>query len=241
MSTSFLRLLILSAGLPIFAFSAQQAVMPQPAQAMQEGLRRQRASLASQWQAIHRQMAEKSSTAAITPAHFIEPLRAWAPPLNPVSFPARAAIWNPADCPALEADKVSELVAAAAEKQSLDPALLRAVMKQESAFKPCAVSPKGAQGLMQLMPSTAQDLHVADAFDPRQNVQAGAAYLKQLLGRYKGDLRLALVGYNAGPRRADQPPGTPYPVETQDYVANIFAALGIDNSASPALGDEPKP
>jgi soluble lytic murein transglycosylase-like protein len=241
MFNPFFRVLILVGGFPLLVFSAQQAVMPQPSQAMRESLRKQRASLASQWQAVRRQMAEKSSAVAITPAHFIDPLPAWTPPLNPLALPVRAAVWNPADCPALEAEKVSELVAAAAEKQSLDPALLRAVIKQESGFKPCAVSPKGAQGLMQLMPSTAQDLHVADAFDPRQNVQAGAAYLRQLLSRYKGDLRLALVGYNAGPRRADQPPGTPYPLETQDYVASIFAALGIDDSSPDASDQEPKP
>jgi len=241
MSSPFFRVLVLVAGCPLIICQAQQAVTPQPALSMEESLRKQRASLATQWQAVHRELAERSSVAAITPAHFIDPLPAWTPPLNRVSVLARGTIWNPADCPALEADQVSELVATAAEKESLNPALLRAVMKQESAFKPCAISPKGAQGLMQLMPSTAQDLHVADAFDPRQNVQAGAAYLRQLLGRYKGDLRLALVGYNAGPRRADQTVGTPYPRETQDYVASIFAALGIDNN-SPSDGDEqPKP
>ena len=122
------------------------------------------------------------------------------------------------------------MIAAAAKKQSLDPALLRAVMKQESGFKPCAVSVRGAQGLMQLMPATAGLLHVEDPFDPEQNVQAGAAFLKQLLGRYKGDLRLALVAYNAGTLRADQPANAPYPLETQNYLASIFAQLGMSQA-----------
>jgi len=108
-------------------------------------------------------------------------------------------------------------------------------MKQESGFKPCAVSVRGAQGLMQLMPATADLLHVADPFDPQQNVEGGAAFLKQLLGRYKGDLRLALVAYNAGTLRADQPANTPYPAETQNYLASIFAQLGINQA--PKLTD----
>jgi hypothetical protein len=109
-------------------------------------------------------------------------------------------------------------------------------MKQESGFKPCAVSVRGAQGLMQLMPATAGLLHVENPFDPEQNVQAGAAFLKQLLGRYKGDLRLALVAYNAGPLRADQPANAPYPLETQNYLASIFAQLGMGQAQ--ALTDD---
>ncbi len=132
----------------------------------------------------------------------------------------------------MENSKLTEVIAAAAQKHSLDPALLRAVIKQESGFKPCAVSIKGAQGLMQLMPATARELHVSDAFDPVQNVHAGAAYLKQLLDRYKGDLRLALVGYNAGPGRADQGAENPYPNETENYVASIFSDLGLHQPES---------
>ena len=147
-------------------------------------------------------------------AYFIDPL-----PLLPQ-----------ANCERLDKQTVESLIASAAKKQSLDPALLRAVMKQESGFKPCAVSIHGAQGLMQLMPSTAVLLHVEDPFDPEQNVQAGAAFLKQLLGRYKGDLRLALIAYNAGPLRADQPAGEPYPAETQGYLASIFAQLGMSEA-----------
>ncbi len=130
------------------------------------------------------------------------------------------------DCPPLESEDVESLIASAATKESMSPELLRAVMRQESGFKPCAVSIKGAQGLMQLMPATAAQLHVGDPFDPEQNVQAGALFLKQLLKKYNGDLRLALVAYNAGSTRADQLDPAQYPLETQGYLANIFAELG---------------
>ena len=130
------------------------------------------------------------------------------------------------DCPPLDAEETESLIASAAAKHSLPPELMRAVMHRESGFKPCAVSAKGAQGLMQLMPATAAQLHVADPFDPEQNVQAGALFLKQLLKKYNGDLRLALVAYNAGTTRADQLDASQYPAETHEYIANIFADLG---------------
>jgi Transglycosylase SLT domain len=140
--------------------------------------------------------------------------------------------WTPisalvvSDCPPLETGLADSLITAAARKQSLSPELVRAVMRQESGFKPCAVSIKGAQGLMQLMPATAAQFHVTDPFDPEQNVQAGALFLKQLLKKYNGDLRLALVAYNAGATRADQLDPSQYPAETQGYIAHIFADLG---------------
>lgn len=194
---------------------------------MEAALKQQRASLEKQRQAIHTQLGGKaaaSESAAISVEQFITPLAA--PNQNPLS----QLTLNQPDCPPLDSSKINELVSAAAQKQSLDPALLKAVIKQESGFKPCVISVKGAQGLMQLMPTTARELHVNNAFDPVQNVQAGAAYLKQLLDRYRGDLRLALVGYNAGPVRADQGKDTPYPLETQNYVTSILADLGIGQS-----------
>lgn len=160
----------------------------------------------------------------------------------------KSAVWNDfvvpippfvqADCPRLPADEVEQLIASAAQKQSLQPALLRAVMRQESGFRPCAVSIKGAQGLMQLMPATAGQFHVSDPFDRKQNLEAGAALLKQLLDRYKGDLRLALVAYNAGANRADDSGNQPYPAETQRYIANIFAELGIGPPERPMQAPE---
>ena len=130
------------------------------------------------------------------------------------------------DCPPLASSEVDTLVNSAAQKQGLKPALVRAVMKQESGFKPCVVSVKGAQGLMQLMPQTAEQFHVTDPFDPKQNVDAGAALLKQLLDKYKGDLSLALGAYNAGANNVDMTGGVPNLDETKSYVASILAELG---------------
>lgn len=185
---------------------------------MESALRQQRASLDRQRQAIHAQLGEKTEATSL--------------PLSPEPFITPLVATNQVDCPPISSDQLNDLVSNAARKQALDPALLKAVIKQESGFKPCAVSAKGAQGLMQLMPSTARELRVANAFDPAQNIQAGAAYLKQLLTRYNGDLTLALVGYNAGPGRADQGLNAVYPLETQNYVASILADLGIGQEES---------
>jgi len=220
---------VLLAGLPLLAAPQQPAVaVIKPEQALEQALQKQRESVQRQQQAIRRQMGETALAGNNAVMQFIEPL---IPALSPTL------------CPSLDNGKLSELVSAAAQKQSLDPALLIAVIRQESAFRPCAVSVKGALGLMQLMPATARELHVADVFNPEQNIRGGAAYLRQLLDRYKGDLRLALVGYNAGPGRADQPTGAPYPLETQNYVATILAELGIvpaDRTTTNEEGAQPE-
>lgn len=137
---------------------------------------------------------------------------------------------EPADCDAIPEPYASVMVGFAAGQQHLDPRLLRALIVQESGFRPCAVSPKGARGLMQLMPATIEQFHVSDAFDPRQNVEAGAKYLRQLLDRYKGDVSLALAAYNAGPGAVDAAGGVPNIAETRDYVKAI---LGAKPSAPP--------
>jgi soluble lytic murein transglycosylase-like protein len=129
-------------------------------------------------------------------------------------------------CPAMSASETDPLISKAATQYKLNPDLIRAVIKQESAFYPCAVSDKGAMGLMQLMPDTASTFKVADAFDPAQNIDSGARYMKQLLGRFKGDLKLALAAYNAGPEKVDGPkPAVPNIAETKDYVEQIVKAL----------------
>jgi soluble lytic murein transglycosylase-like protein len=111
----------------------------------------------------------------------------------------------------------------AASRNGLDPALVGAVVRQESGFRADAVSPAGAQGLMQLMPSTARDLGVADPFDPRQNVDGGARLLRSLVDRYDGRLDYALAAYNAGPGAVDRYGGVPPYPETQSYVASVLA------------------
>lgn len=111
----------------------------------------------------------------------------------------------------------------AAEKYGVDPRLVVAVARRESAFDDRAVSPVGARGVMQLMPSTAEYLGVADSFDARANVFAGTRYLRQLLDTFRGDLDLTLAAYNAGPGAVQKYRGVPPYRETQQYVRAIRA------------------
>jgi soluble lytic murein transglycosylase-like protein len=108
------------------------------------------------------------------------------------------------------------------QKQGIDAALVKEVARQESGFRPCAVSSKGAEGLMQLMPATQDQLQVNDPFDPKQSLEAGSKLLKQLLDRYHGDLSLALSAYNAGPGNVDKAGGVPNIPETKNYVFSIL-------------------
>src|SRR5580698_9281088 len=116
---------------------------------------------------------------------------------------------------------LNEVVKAASGTYHLDPDLVNSVIRAESGFNVRAVSPKGAQGLMQLMPRTASQLGVQNAFDPRANVEGGARYLRELLERYDFDLIKALAAYNAGPQRVEQYGGVPPYYETRAYVARI--------------------
>ncbi len=113
------------------------------------------------------------------------------------------------------------LVRAAAERHGLEAELIASVIAAESDFNPRAVSRKGAQGLMQLMPATAERFAVRDVFDPAQNIEAGSRFLKELLQRYNGDLSLALAAYNAGPERVEQYRGIPPFAETRAYVQRV--------------------
>src|SRR6266481_5675661 len=116
---------------------------------------------------------------------------------------------------------VHQAVAEASDRYRLDPDLLDSVIRAESGFNPHAVSPKGAQGLMQLMPGTASKLGVPNAFDPAANVNGGTRYLRELLERYNYDLIKALAAYNAGTKRVEQYRGVPPYRETRAYVASI--------------------
>jgi soluble lytic murein transglycosylase-like protein len=121
-------------------------------------------------------------------------------------------------------EEVARLIHEASARHAIAPAVVEAVAWQESRFNQMAVSPKGALGVMQLLPSTASDLGV-DPFDLRGNIDGGAAYLAQQLRRYRGDLRLALAAYNAGPGAVDRYRGVPPYAETQTYVRTILARL----------------
>ena len=114
------------------------------------------------------------------------------------------------------------LATAAARRHSLDPDLVLALVQVESAFRPDAVSPKGAKGLTQLMPGTARELGVQDVLDPAQNLDGGARYLRQLLTRYGGDVKRALAAYNAGPGAVDRHQGVPPFRETRQYVRRVL-------------------
>ncbi|MFY9802156.1 MAG: lytic transglycosylase domain-containing protein [Candidatus Acidiferrales bacterium] len=126
-----------------------------------------------------------------------------------------------APSPVTSAGPFANLIHAAAQKHGLDEDLIARVIAMESNFNPRAVSRKQALGLMQLLPQTAARYSVGDIFDPAQNIDAGAHYLKDLLTRYRGNLALALAAYNAGPEMVERYGGVPPFAETQNYVRQI--------------------
>ena len=175
----------------------------------QSSFDKQLASIQKQWECAEKQRAATVKTAAAPP------------PFGSAPAPA-------ADCPALGKEEVSGVIAGAAEYTGLTHDLLTAVIEKESAFTPCAVSSKGALGLMQLMPAVIKDFEVADPLDPIENVQAGSRFLKSLITRFGGDLRLALAAYNAGLSRVEKDGQVPQIPETVNYVNGILRKLGIE-------------
>jgi len=118
-----------------------------------------------------------------------------------------------------------DIIHDAATLYELDPRMIRAVMETESGFNAMAVSPVGALGLMQLMPAVAAELGVTDPLDPRQNIMGGSRYLRQLLDAHRGNVRLALASYNAGPGNVAKYGAIPPFKETQNYVKKVTALL----------------
>jgi hypothetical protein len=153
-----------------------------------------------------------------------ESVEAIAPPLTPAVFEEGH-------------EEVRREIAVAAAAYALDPKLVEAVAWRESRFKPTARSRKGAVGVMQLMPATARDLGV-DPSDMAQNVRGGAMYLRQMLTRFGGDVKLALAAYNAGPGAVLKHGGVPPYAETQAYVTSILGRMAVSGAAFavPALG-----
>ena len=166
----------------------------------------QRASIRAQAAAAAKTAASASGTAFFTEA----------PPTGLGLF---------AECDPLPTEQLNGIITGAAQKEGVSFDLIKAVVEEESAARPCAVSFRGAEGLMQLMPATAEELEVQDPFDPKQNVDAGAKLLKILLGKYDNNLTLALSAYNAGSGRVDQEGGIPPIPETLNYVADILRKL----------------
>ena len=119
-------------------------------------------------------------------------------------------------------DELRKQISRFAEKYNIDEELIRAVIQVESGWNAGAVSSKGAKGLMQLMPRTAEMLGVEDSYNPEQNIEGGVKYLAQLTDKYEGDVEKALAAYNAGPSRVDKAGGAPFP-ETARYVKNVMA------------------
>jgi Transglycosylase SLT domain len=159
-------------------------------------------------------------------------------------FPAQPKIQAPNHQPDQPID-LNEVIKTASGTYRLDPDLVNSVIRAESGFNVRAVSPKGAQGLMQLMPQTATQLGVHNAFDPQANVEGGTRYLRELLERYNFDLIKALAAYNAGPQRVEQYGGVPPYYETKAYVARIVRdfnkkKLAAKSVAAPAAKNAPK-
>lgn len=116
---------------------------------------------------------------------------------------------------------LADQIARSAKAFALDEALIRAVIKVESNYDPKAVSAKGAQGIMQLIPATAREMQVADPFNPAENIRGGSRYLRKMLDEFGGNLELALAAYNAGPGNVRRYGGVPPFAETQNYIAQV--------------------
>lgn len=155
------------------------------------------------------------------PPTILKPVVAAKPPASIYLNAESPFFGRPRPAMNLDRDGVEKIVREAADRHRVDPALIRAVIETESRWNAGAVSRKGAAGLMQLIPGTAQRFGAHDVFNPRQNVDAGVRYLKMLLERYNGNLDLALAAYNAGEGAVDRHGGIPPFRETRNYVQRV--------------------
>jgi len=212
------RIVVLWLGLFVWVAAAAESPQEAARQAMEASIARQRQAVAAMQIPIERQRAAARADSGGSGAAGQAPPA----PFFTLSWPALGA-----DCDPLPDIELTPLIQQAAQHEGLDANLLRAVAQQESGFHSCAVSQKGAMGLMQLMPATAQELGVHDPFDPAESLLSGARLLKQLLARFGGDTALALGAYNAGSGRVEESGGVPQIPETIRYVQQILSKLPI--------------
>lgn len=220
---------VLSAVIGIsFSFSAlgQQTIeaprAPQPestAVEQQRARTRQLQSIELQQQSVERQrnVIRQEGGVRSTPRYVPRPEQASTFQLSG----APAAPFEP-QCAPVPSMVLEGVIQQAAKAYSVAPNLIQAVIRQESAGYPCAVSATGAMGLMQLMPDTATEMGASEPFDVQQNVKAGTRYLSELIQRYKGDLNRVLGAYNAGPAAVDRVGGPPPFPETLNYIRSVM-------------------
>jgi len=132
-----------------------------------------------------------------------------------ILIPGNSTDWDP------DPDYYDNMIREAAHRFQVDPMLIKSVIRAESNFNYLAISRKGAVGLMQLMPTTADDMQVLDPFDPRENIHGGTRYLRKMLGMFNGNLRMALAAYNAGPNRVIRLGRVPRLKETVNYINKV--------------------
>ena len=161
-----------------------------------------------------------------------------------VDWMARSFRPNPAAVPARAPEEIDGLLEQTASRFKVDPELVRAIVRVESDFDPKAVSSKGAMGLMQLVPATAQRFGVENPFDPKQNLEGGVNYLKHLLELFGGDLGLSLAAYNAGEHSVQRYGGIPAFAETRNYVRKVRNLYQTGDAPAPPRStprEPPKP
>lgn len=216
------------------AAGAQQDFSASVKSAMAVSLEKQRTSIRRQASTVIGGPAVEAgaaSSATPTPPGAPTPVATANSPFYSIPWPAPpqfgSAAPGIADCDPMTAPDLEKVVKAATEREGVSAELVRLVIGKESASRPCAVSRMGAQGLMQLMPATAEELGVTDPFDPVQNVDGGTKLLKKLLTKYGGDVALALGAYNAGSGSVDRAGGIPPIPETVNYVSDILSRFRI--------------
>ncbi len=210
-----------------FSFSAAgQIIAPQPPIAGPESaIAVQQRSIAVQQHSIEQQRAVAGQYLRSLPTHRTSSPVYPADVQTDGGFASNPFAASRPDCPPVSPMLLQNVIATAANANGVSPDLINAVIHQESGGNPCAVSEKGAMGLMQLMPATAVEMGASEPFDVNQNVTAGTRLLAELMQRYNGDLNRVLGAYNAGPAAVDRSGGTPPFPETIDYIRSVLGQI----------------